>query len=109
MRKYTWADIPVEILSPTMTRQMIHGDSVTVARLWMKQGHVVPWHQHVNEQVTNIESGALRFLFKDRDEVVVSAGESLVIASNVPHSAIAESECVSQDIFIPVREDWRDG
>jgi len=48
-------------------------------------------------------SGKLKFVFDDR-EIVVGAGEFLLIPPNVPHSAIAEEDTVDVDIFAPRRE-----
>lgn len=54
--------------------------------------------------------GALKFLFGDdgKQEVVVSAGEVVVIPSNLPHRAEALHDTVEFDIFYPPRRDWLD-
>jgi quercetin dioxygenase-like cupin family protein len=105
MKLHRWSEIPVEPLSPLVTRQVIHSDQMTISRLTLKKGAVVPRHQHVNEQITNLEQGSLRFIFDD-DEVLVSAGESLQIRSNAPHRVEALEDSVAVDLFSPVREDW---
>src|SRR3954470_1907663 len=104
-KRHCWTDIPAEVLNPTVTRQAVHTGHMTLARLALKTGAIVPRHQHVNEQVTNVESGALRFVFDDH-EIVVDAGESLEIPPNVPHAVIALSDSVALDVFTPAREDW---
>lgn len=105
---HCWTEVPSEVLNPAVTRQAVHTAHMTLARLFLKAGAIVPRHQHVNEQVTNVESGALRFVFDDR-EVVVEAGQSLEIPPNLPHAVIALSESVALDLFTPVREDWLRG
>jgi len=87
---------------------MIHSERLTMARLWLAKGFVVPRHVHENEQVSTVESGLLRFFFDDQT-IDLGPGESLVIPSNVPHRAEALEETVALDIFAPVREDWRSG
>jgi quercetin dioxygenase-like cupin family protein len=105
MKIHRWSDIEVEQLNPLVTRQAVHTDQMTISRLSLKKGAIVPRHQHVNEQVTNLEQGRLRFTFDDGD-VVVAAGDSLQIPSNVPHSVEALEDSVAVDLFSPVREDW---
>lgn len=105
LEKTSWKAIEVEKLSDTLTRQMISGENATISQLLLKRGSVVPRHSHVNEQYSWILSGKLRFIFDDR-ELVLGAGEILLIPANVPHSAIAEEDTVDVDIFAPRREDW---
>lgn len=95
----------MEQLSPSLMRQCIHCDSMTIARLRLQKGAIVPRHQHVNEQVTNLEEGRLLFSF-DNGERVIEAGESLAIPANVPHRVEALEDSVALDLFSPVREDW---
>jgi quercetin dioxygenase-like cupin family protein len=105
MQHYQWNGIPVEDMSPLVSRQVVHAETITVARLVLKKGAFVPLHSHINEQISNIEKGSLRFVVDGR-EIVVKAGETLVIPPNVPHLAEAHEDCVATDIFSPVREDW---
>jgi quercetin dioxygenase-like cupin family protein len=62
-------------------------------------------HSHVNEQITYILEGALKFGI-DGDEIVVRAGEVLCIPPNMPHEAFALEDTVDLDIFTPPRADW---
>ena len=105
LEKTSWKAIEVEKLNDLLSRQMISGDNATVSQLLLKRGAVVPRHSPVNEQYSWIISGKLKFVFDDR-EIVVGAGEFLLIPPNVPHSAIAEEDTVDVDIFAPRREDW---
>ncbi|HYP08739.1 MAG TPA: cupin domain-containing protein [Bryobacteraceae bacterium] len=108
MKLHRWRDIAVEQMNPLVTRQVVHSDSMTIARLNLRQGAIVPRHHHVNEQVANVERGRLRFVFDDR-EAIVEGGESMQIASNVPHMVEALEDSVVVDLFSPVREDWLRG
>ena len=82
-----------------------------VAQVYLKKGGMVPKHSHHNEQITYILEGALRFLMGEEqtEEIIVRAGEVLVIPSHVPHSAEALEDTLDVDIFNPPREDWLDG
>ena len=105
MHKTSWEKMESEQLNTLISRQMLSGESATVARLLMTKGAAVPRHFHVSEQFSLILSGALKFIFDDR-EVVVRGGEVLYIPANVPHSAVALEDTVDVDFFAPRREDW---
>ena len=108
MQHYRWEETPAEVLNPLVSRQVFHGDTLTIARLTIKVGAVVPRHHHPNEQVTTVESGRLQFDF-DGESMEVRTGESVQIPSGVPHSVTALEDSVALDVFSPVREDWLRG
>jgi len=95
----------IEKLNDKLSRQMISGENATVSQLLLKKGAVVPRHSHVNEQYSWITSGALNFVFDDR-EILLRAGDVLVIPANTPHSAVALEDTVDIDFFAPRRDDW---
>jgi quercetin dioxygenase-like cupin family protein len=105
LEKTSWKDMEVEHLNDKLTRQMISGENATISQLVLKKGAAVPRHSHINEQYSWILSGALNFVFDDR-EILVGAGEILFIPANVAHSAVALEDTVDVDIFAPRREDW---
>jgi quercetin dioxygenase-like cupin family protein len=109
MTPVSWNDITEEQLNPLARRKVLHTQGMTIARLWLARGGTVPRHHHINEQVTTMESGRLRFFFDDDNALVLSAGESLVIPPNVPHGVEALDDCVAVDLFTPRREDWITG
>ena len=108
MKVHRWSDIPTEQLNPLVTRQVVHSDKMTISRLVLKRGAIVPRHQHVNEQVANVEQGRLRFVFDD-SEVLAEAGEAVQIPSDVPHMVEVLEDSIVVDMFSPVREDWLRG
>ena len=103
-----WHDEPVEELTPLLGRQLLNTETMTIGRILLAAGAVVPSHHHVHEQVANVLEGSLRFVVGD-EERVVSAGESLFIPSEVPHSVEALDDSVVLDVFSPRREDWISG
>jgi len=103
-----WSDEPVEQMSPTIGRQLIHTETMTLARVLLARGAVVPRHEHESEQIAPVLEGKLRFVVGD-EEQVVSAGESVPLAAHVPHEVEALEDSVVLDVFSPVREDWRRG
>ena len=105
---YRWNDIPLEQVNERLSRRLITGDQLMLTHVYLKKGCVVPKHAHMNEQLTYILEGALRFLVgdDDREEIVVRAGEVLHLPGNVPHEAHALEDTLDVDIFYPPREDW---
>ena len=108
---YQWEVMPREKLSDSIERRMITGTNMMIAHVYLKKDGLVPKHSHHNEQITYILEGALRFLLGDDqdEEVIVRAGEVLVIPPHLPHSAVALEDTLDVDIFNPPREDWLDG
>ncbi len=100
-----WNQVEHEKLNDMIDREMIVGDKVMLARVFLKKGAHVPQHHHHNEQVTYILEGALKFAI-DGKEIVVHAGEVLCIPSNMPHEAWALEDTLDLDVFTPPREDW---
>ena len=81
---------------------------MTVARLEIAKGAVVPLHRHVNEQITLMLEGKLRFVI-DGVESIVSAGGVMVIPPNAPHLVEALEDSAVFDLFSPIRSDWITG
>ncbi len=100
-----WSSVPLEELNPLLQRQMVWGREIMLARVLLKKGCIVPEHSHHNEQLTYILEGALKFWIDGR-EIVVRAGETLCIPSNMPHKAEALADTVDLDVFCPPRSDW---
>lgn len=100
-----WSSVPLEDLTPLLQRQFVVGQEIMLARVLLKKGCIVPEHSHNNEQLTYILEGALKFWI-DGKEIVVHAGETLCIPSNMPHKAEALEDTVDLDVFNPPRADW---
>ncbi len=100
-----WGEVELETLNPLLQRQLVVGHKVMLTRVLLKKGCIVPLHSHVNEQLSYILEGALKFWIDGR-EIVVHAGEVLTIPPNMPHKAEALEDTVDLDIFHPPRADW---
>ena len=103
----SWKDVEREKLNPLIEREMVHGQQIMVARVFIKKDGHVPLHHHHNEQLTYILEGALKFAINGT-EVVVRSGEVLCIPANMPHEAWALEDTLDLDVFTPPREDWLD-
>jgi quercetin dioxygenase-like cupin family protein len=105
MEARRWEDVPIERLHEGIGRQVVHTENMTLARIHLDQGVVVPRHQHENEQVAMVLEGRMRFTVDD-EVTDVGPGESIVFGPNVPHQAEALADSLVLDVFAPVREDW---
>jgi quercetin dioxygenase-like cupin family protein len=105
---YRWDEIPREELNEKLARRLITGDQLMLAQVYLKRGCVIPKHSHMNDQLTYILEGALRFFVGENGEaeIMVRAGEVLHLPGNVPHQAEAVEDTLDVDIFYPPREDW---
>lgn len=108
MEIWAWGADPIEQLTESIGRQVVHTPSLTVARITLREGAVVPSHHHANEQVANVVEGRLRFTVGDQVREV-AAGESVVVPPDVPHEVVALADSVVFDVFAPPREDWQRG
>jgi quercetin dioxygenase-like cupin family protein len=114
VRLAAWNDVPLEAVTDTISRRLFTGERMMLAHVHLKKGAIVPWHSHENEQITWIVEGVLRFWLgeegsDDVQELVISAGETMYIPSNLPHKAEALEDTFDVDIFSPPRQDWLDG
>lgn len=103
-----WAEEPVEELTPSIGRQLVHTETLTVARIHLREGAVVPSHAHPHEQVATVLEGRLRFVVGG-EEQIVATGESMIVPGGVPHEVEALEDSLVLDIFSPVRDDWLRG
>jgi quercetin dioxygenase-like cupin family protein len=108
MKLFQWQSMEQEQLNAGVGRRAIHGNNLTIARLELKRGARVPEHSHVNEQVSMVESGTIKF-FIGGGEQILRAGDVLVIPPHLPHGVEVLEDCVVVDVFAPVREDWLRG
>ncbi len=79
------------------------GDKMMQVVVWFEKGGKVPEHSHVHEQITTVLRGKVRFIVAGKAQEY-SEG-SVMLKSNVPHSAEALEESWVIDTFTPLRED----
>lgn len=109
-KSYCWDEMPKERVSNLLQRRLVTSERMMLAHVYLEKGCIVPKHSHENEQITYILEGALHFWIGENgeEEVIVRAGEVLVIPSHVPHKAEALEDTLDVDIFSPPRQDWLD-
>lgn len=103
-----WHEEPVEQLSSSIGRQVLHTESITLARIVLVAGAHVPRHEHESEQIANVLEGRLRFTIGDEVQIV-GAGESVSVPAWASHEVEALADSVVLDVFSPPRADWLRG
>jgi quercetin dioxygenase-like cupin family protein len=101
---HRWSDVPEEKVRDSLWRKVISGEKAMFIQARFGKGCVLPAHKHENEQLSYVLKGALRFTLGDR-EVLVKAGEVLVIPSDIEHRAEALEDTISIDVLSPIRKD----
>jgi len=108
MKIHRWNEVENEPMAEGIRRRAVHSERMTLARLSLDKGAVVPRHSHEHEQVSYVLKGRLKFIFDDQ-EAIVSEGEMMQIDSHRPHRVEALEDSVALDLFQPVRDDWLRG
>jgi len=104
--------MPLEEVTGQITRRFVTSERMMLAQIFLQKGSIVPYHSHENEQITYVIEGALLFWMGrkgEAEEVVVRAGEVLVIPSGLPHEVKALEDTIDIDVFSPPRRDWIEG
>lgn len=100
-----WSDVPAEIVTAGVIRQVVHGERQTMVRYVYAPGAVFPIHAHPQEQCTVVISGRIAF---EIDGVITELGPGgvLVIPGNVPHGArvVGDETVESFNALSPRRE-----
>ncbi|MBL7749287.1 MAG: cupin domain-containing protein [Chitinophagaceae bacterium] len=99
-------ELPGKELAPGLTGYYAHGKSMTLGLVEIKAGSNLPEHNHLHEQITYILEGELEMNIGG-EQCLLTTGMYHVIPSNIPHSAMAKTDCKVIDVFNPVREDYK--
>ena len=104
-----WEEVDLE--TDSMRRRIVTGEHMTVARIYLEDGFVVPMHSHHNEQITQVLKGKMHFVFggDEPKEMMLEAGDVVVIPPHVPHQATCIGDVEEMDMWAPRRDDWLDG
>jgi quercetin dioxygenase-like cupin family protein len=102
--KYGFAKVthPVEGIT---RRILANSAQVMLTEHILDAGAVLPIHNHPHEQLVFLLSGQI-IIEMSGSQYTLKEKDSLVIAPDVFHKAIAIKPSVALDIFIPAREDY---
>ena len=104
------SDQEVEAVDDVHLAQLAAGENMSVQHFRIEPGAAVPMHSHHHEQAGFVYRGEVTFVLEDGEEVVVSEGESYVLAGEEAHAAEnhGDEPIEGVDIFSPPRTnpDW---
>lgn len=92
---------------PGIQSAMEHSDQVTFGSVSLEEGVVAPLHSHPHEQWTYVLEGQMEFTLNGEKQLLLP-GMGAYIPSNAIHGAVAVTACKVIDVFVPVREDYRE-
>ena len=108
--KSSWNEIPSGSPMEGVSRQLFYGKNIMLARIESEKGATLKKHSHHHEQMVYNVEGEMKFVIGndgEETEIVLKAGDVLLIPSNVPHGTVALTDKVlAFDIFSPIREDF---
>ena len=96
---------PIEMFEGVSRRTLNAGERTSIHEIQIAAGCVVPMHTHPHEQIGYLVSGRVKFELGEETREL-SAGDSWIIPSEVPHEVTAIVDSVALDIFSPAREEY---
>ena len=86
--------------------RFFHTNSFTITFWEIEEGAILPEHEHIHEQTTQVIEGKLEMTINGETRIL-EPGMIVSIPSNVKHSGKALTTCKITDTFCPVREDYK--
>jgi quercetin dioxygenase-like cupin family protein len=85
-----------------ITAAFLQTENLTMGFSNMKAGSEVPLHQHIEEAIDIVLEGQLEMQIGDT-KAVLQPGVISCVPSNIPHRAIALTDCKVVTVFYPKR------
>jgi len=94
-----------QLLPGVFMKPLTYGENSLLCEFQLKQGSIIPAHQHPQEQTGYLISGRLRFS-NDEGDLIVETGSSWNFKGGKIHGAEVLEDSVAIEIFSPVRQDY---
>jgi quercetin dioxygenase-like cupin family protein len=94
----------IEMVAGIHRQTLVSGETMHQMVVRLAEGSRLPEHQHPQEQIAHVIGGRLRLVVEGVAHDL-GPGESLYLASGVPHAAEALEDTTVVDTFSPPRED----
>ena len=94
-----------QLLPGVFMKPLTYGENSLLCEFQLKQGSIIPAHQHPQEQSGYLISGRLRFS-SDEGDFIVETGSSWNFKGGIIHRAEVLEDSVAIEIFSPVRQDY---
>jgi quercetin dioxygenase-like cupin family protein len=95
-------------VSTSYFRKAVYGESLTVAKVEVKEGERTQPHSHDTEEVIFVLKGCWLFHLPDGD-VVLKENQMLCIPADIEHSSEVLEDTIALDICSKHRPDWLSG
>lgn len=101
-----WQEAQPQAAGNGMTRRvMAYNEEIMAVENTFETGAIAPVHSHVHAQIAYVVEGV--FDFEIAGEIrTVKKGDSLMLASNVPHGCVCLEAGIVLDVFTPMRKDF---
>jgi quercetin dioxygenase-like cupin family protein len=93
-------------IAPGFHGRYVHSDRVTLGRVDIDLGAILPEHAHPHEQWTTVLTGTLELTVAGVVHTLTH-GQVLYIPPASVHSGLALQRCQVLDVFHPARDDYR--
>lgn len=96
----------VTVLEGIRRKTLAVGDQAMVVKFALTAGAELPRHSHPQEQVGYLITGAMIMTIGGQ-HYPLTAGDSWAIPGGVEHGATIQQDVEAIEVFVPVREDYR--
>jgi quercetin dioxygenase-like cupin family protein len=86
-------------------RVMAYNEEIMTVENTFAQGAVAPLHSHVHTQIAYVVEGVFDFEI-DGEIRRVKKGDSMMLASSVPHGCVCVEPGIVLDVFTPMRKEF---
>ncbi len=95
---------------PNVVRKTLaYNDEAMLCHFVLKKGAKIPLHEHRATQIGFVVRGRAKFIAENpEDEFEGAGGQSYVFSRFVKHGTIALEETEYVEVFVPVRDEYKD-
>jgi quercetin dioxygenase-like cupin family protein len=108
MKFYDLNEIENDEVNTSYLRKAVYGESLTLAKVEVKQGETTQTHSHDTEEMIFVLKGCWLFHLPDGD-VTLRENQMLCISPAVEHSSEVLEDTIALDICSKNRPDWVSG
>ena len=95
----------VEMAPGVQRKVLAYDEDMMVVEFTFDAGVKLPLHTHPHKQASCVIQGKLEFTLGD-EKFVLSSGDTLTIASDIPHGVEPLEPSVVIDVFSPMRKEF---
>ena len=100
---------PIENPPGVVRKTLSYNDEAMLCHFVLAKGAKIPLHNHRATQIGFIVSGRDRFLAENpQDEFEGGPGQSYVFSRFVKHGTVALEATEYVEVFVPVRDEYKD-